>query len=133
MIEILNASLTNFDLTKVRSLRLNHGITAQKRTDIPSSSYPLLGVERFIATQDFEYDIYTKAGDIWWKVTIVVQGVSYIGWVAEIHLGARQLNAVLETPAPDPEPNPDPIFPETFTLKDADGVQAEYVFVRIIE
>jgi GH25 family lysozyme M1 (1,4-beta-N-acetylmuramidase) len=67
----------------------------------------------------YSEDVYVEgvlralAGDKWWKV-YQANGVPFVGWVAEIHLGARWLN-VQEIGAPAAGPA---AVPFTFTIGD---------------
>jgi hypothetical protein len=89
----------------------------------------VLGDELWVAPAD---GTNVKKGDKWLSV-ISVDGVNVPapGWMAYIHMGAPICDNFTEIE--DPDPTPPPMFPESFTLTDPSGAQAEYVFVRIIE
>lgn len=94
----------------------------------------IAGDELWTANAD---GLEVKKGDMWVHVTHVDSQPVPNGWMAYVHKGypiCGSFKASDNPVEPPPVEEPvTPVFPESFTLTDPSGAQAEYVFVRIVE
>lgn len=105
-------------------LRKDHSTFAEVITSFLISDV-LSGSELWIAPAD---GLEVRAGDKWLKVTHK-NGVPLdtVGWTAYIHKSLPVCKNFKEVGTEVP---PVSTFPESFTLTDPSGKQAEYIFVR---
>lgn len=109
--DIIGAVLKSNNSAKSRSLRTLPHIGGTSILSVPAGM-EVRAVKRYEVETAGEAGVGSQPKDVWWEVPeVVISGVSYAGYMAEIHKGEVLMTARLDAPLPTPDPEEPPPAP----------------------